>query len=89
MLEELFKEHLAGHRLLGDLGDGTKARWLNFRTMSNQRWYSGNVVLAGDSAHTAHFSIGMGTTLALEDAMVLADSLHQPACRRGGGIPVV
>ena len=47
--------------------------------MSNQRWYSGNVVLAGDSAHTAHFSIGMGTTLALEDAMVLADSLHQHA----------
>lgn len=79
VLEGLFKEHLSGHRLLGDLGDGTKARWLNFRTVSNQHWYSGNVVLAGDSAHTAHFSIGMGTTLALEDVIVLEDSLHEHA----------
>jgi 2-polyprenyl-6-methoxyphenol hydroxylase-like FAD-dependent oxidoreductase len=79
VLEELFAEHVAGHRLLGDLGDGSKARWLNFRTISNQRWHSGNVVLAGDSAHTAHFAIGMGTTLALEDAIALADSLQQHA----------
>jgi 2-polyprenyl-6-methoxyphenol hydroxylase-like FAD-dependent oxidoreductase len=79
VLEELFGKHLAGHRLLADLGDGTKARWLNFRTVSNQHWYSGNVVLAGDSAHTTHFTIGMGTTLALEDVIVLADSLHQHA----------
>jgi flavin-dependent dehydrogenase len=76
VLEELFSEHLAGHRLLGDLGDGAKARWLNFRTISNRRWYSGNVVLAGDSAHTTHFATGVGTKLALEDAVVLADSLH-------------
>ena len=79
VLEELFGEHLAGHRLLADLGDGTRARWLNFRTVSNQHWYSGNVVLAGDSAHTTHFTIGMGTTLALKDVIVLADSLHQYA----------
>jgi 2-polyprenyl-6-methoxyphenol hydroxylase-like FAD-dependent oxidoreductase len=79
VLEELFSEHLAGGRLLGDLGDGTKARWLNFRTVSNQHWHSGNIVLAGDSAHTAHFAVGMGTTLALKDVIVLADSLHQHA----------
>lgn len=77
ILEGIFKEHLSGHRLIGDLGDGTKARWLNFRTISNPRWHSGKVVLVGDSAHTAHFAIGMGTTLAIEDAIVLADSLHK------------
>jgi 2-polyprenyl-6-methoxyphenol hydroxylase-like FAD-dependent oxidoreductase len=77
ILERIFKEHLSGSRLIGDLGDGTRARWLNFRTISNLRWHSGKVVLAGDSAHTAHFAIGMGTTLAIEDAIVLADSLHE------------
>ena len=77
ILEGIFKEHLSGYRLIGDLGDGTKARWLNFRTISNPRWHSGKVVLVGDSAHTAHFAIGMGTTLAIEDAIVLADSLHK------------
>jgi 2-polyprenyl-6-methoxyphenol hydroxylase-like FAD-dependent oxidoreductase len=77
ILEGMFKEHLSGHRLIGDLGDGTKARWLNFRTISNPRWHSGKVVLVGDSAHTAHFAVGMGTTLAIEDAIVLADSLHK------------
>ena len=77
ILEGIFKEHLSGHRLIGNLGDGTEARWLNFRTISNPRWHSGKVVLIGDSAHTAHFAIGMGTTLAIEDAIVLADSLHK------------
>jgi 2-polyprenyl-6-methoxyphenol hydroxylase-like FAD-dependent oxidoreductase len=79
VLEELFSEYLAGCRLLADPGDGTKARWLNFRTVSNQHWYSGNVVLVGDTAHTTHYTIGMGTPLALEDVIVLADSLHQHA----------
>jgi 2-polyprenyl-6-methoxyphenol hydroxylase-like FAD-dependent oxidoreductase len=78
VLEELFSEHLDG-RLLADPGDGAKARWLNFRTVSNQHWHSGNVVLAGDSAHTTHYAIGMGTLLALEDVIALADSLHQHA----------
>jgi 2-polyprenyl-6-methoxyphenol hydroxylase-like FAD-dependent oxidoreductase len=77
ILEVIFKESLAGHRLFGDLGDGTKARWLNFRTISNSRWHSGKVVLVGDSAHTAHFAIGMGTTLAIEDAIALADGLQE------------
>jgi 2-polyprenyl-6-methoxyphenol hydroxylase-like FAD-dependent oxidoreductase len=84
VLEELFGEHLAGCRLLADPGDGAKARWLNFRTVSNQHWYSGNVVLVGDSAHTTHYTIGMGTLLALEDAIALADSLHQHANVKSG-----
>jgi 2-polyprenyl-6-methoxyphenol hydroxylase-like FAD-dependent oxidoreductase len=77
VLEELFRKHLGEHRLIGRLGDGSTAKWLNFKTISNERWHSGKVVLLGDSAHTAHFAIGMGTTLAVEDAICLADLLHQ------------
>jgi 2-polyprenyl-6-methoxyphenol hydroxylase-like FAD-dependent oxidoreductase len=54
-----------------------EARWLNFRTVSNERWHHGNVVLAGDSAHTTHFSVGLGTTLALEDVIALAGQLRR------------
>jgi 2-polyprenyl-6-methoxyphenol hydroxylase-like FAD-dependent oxidoreductase len=47
----------------------------NFRTISNEQWHSGKVVPAGDSARTANFTIGMGTTLALSAAIALAESL--------------
>jgi 2-polyprenyl-6-methoxyphenol hydroxylase-like FAD-dependent oxidoreductase len=76
VLEKLFKAHLDGHSLIGQSRDGTAARWLNFKNVSNQRWHDGNIVLAGDSAHTTHFSVGLGTTLAIEDVIVLADSLQ-------------
>jgi 2-polyprenyl-6-methoxyphenol hydroxylase-like FAD-dependent oxidoreductase len=79
VLEKLFQEHLDGQPLIGQLGDGSTARWLNFKTVSNQHWHSGNVVLAGDSARTAHFSVGMGTTLAIEDVILLASLLHREA----------
>jgi 2-polyprenyl-6-methoxyphenol hydroxylase-like FAD-dependent oxidoreductase len=79
VLEGLFREHLDGQRLIGELGDGSTARWLNFKTVSNEHWHSGRVVLVGDSARTAHFSVGMGTRLALEDVMLLADLLHREA----------
>jgi 2-polyprenyl-6-methoxyphenol hydroxylase-like FAD-dependent oxidoreductase len=75
LLSELFKDQLGGHRLIARLPDGTTARWLNFPTVTNKRWHAGNVVLAGDSAHTAHYSLGQGTTMALKDAIALADSL--------------
>ena len=52
-LEEVFSEDLSGHRLLTN-----KSEWINFRTVKNAHWYGGNVVLMGDAAHTAHFSIG-------------------------------
>jgi anthraniloyl-CoA monooxygenase len=68
--EELFAEHLDGHRLLGN-----NSRWLDWHTVSNRRWHAGNVVLLGDAAHTAHFSIGSGTKLAMEDAIALARAL--------------
>ncbi|MEV5679060.1 bifunctional salicylyl-CoA 5-hydroxylase/oxidoreductase [Streptomyces sp. NPDC052069] len=51
--------------------------WLTFRTVVNSRWSHGNTVLIGDAAHTAHFSIGSGTKLAVEDALALAASLEE------------
>jgi anthraniloyl-CoA monooxygenase len=63
----LFSDVLAGHRLIGN-----NSRWLNFNTVRNEHWHDGNVVLLGDAAHTAHFSIGSGTKLAMEDAIGLA-----------------
>ncbi|GAB2966910.1 hypothetical protein GCM10023080_031530 [Streptomyces pseudoechinosporeus] len=69
-LEKLFAEQIDGHELLVN-----NSRWGNFRTLRTHRWHSGNVVLLGDAAHTAHFSVGSGTKMALEDAVALADSL--------------
>jgi 2-polyprenyl-6-methoxyphenol hydroxylase-like FAD-dependent oxidoreductase len=77
ILEELFKDQLDGHRLMGQVGDAANARWLNFRNVSNQSWHDGKVVLAGDSAHTTHFSIGQGTGLAIEDAIALAENVYR------------
>jgi len=84
-LEEIFSSHLDGHRLWSQFPDGTDARWLNFRTVSNARWHHGKVVLVGDSAHTAHFSAGLGTTLALEDVIALAAQLRRVGHRPAGG----
>lgn len=77
LLGDLFKYQLDGHRLIARLPDGTCARWFNFGTVINERWHTDNIVLAGDSAHTAHFSLGQGTKIALEDAIALADNLHR------------
>jgi anthraniloyl-CoA monooxygenase len=65
-LEELFREELEGHRLLTN-----KSEWINFRRVRNEHWYSGNVVLLGDAVRTAHFSVGSGSKLAMEDAIAL------------------
>jgi 2-polyprenyl-6-methoxyphenol hydroxylase-like FAD-dependent oxidoreductase len=75
LIGDLFMEQLMGHRLMGQVDDETNTRWLSFRSVSNRRWYDGNVVLIGDSAHATHFSAGLGTTLAIEDAIALADNL--------------
>ncbi len=53
------------------------SRWISFTTVRNERWRHGNVVLLGDAAHTAHFSIGSGTKLAMEDALALAACVHE------------
>ncbi|WP_433170497.1 bifunctional salicylyl-CoA 5-hydroxylase/oxidoreductase [Actinoallomurus sp. CA-150999] len=71
-IAEIFAEELQGHQVLTN-----NSKWLNFTTVRNERWYDGNVVLLGDAAHTAHFSIGSGTKLAMEDALALAACLHE------------
>ena len=74
-LEGLFARQLDGHRLVAQAPDRDRAPWLAFRTVTNQRWRHGNLVLAGDAAHTTHFTIGSGTKLAIEDAIGLAGAL--------------
>jgi anthraniloyl-CoA monooxygenase len=68
--ERLFAEDLAGHSLLSN-----RSLWVSFVTLRNETWHHGNVVLLGDAAHTAHFTIGSGTKLAMEDAVVLNEAL--------------
>ncbi|MER7830936.1 FAD-dependent monooxygenase [Streptomyces sp. NPDC095602] len=75
-LQGLFAKPLDGHRLIGRPRPDGRAPWQTFRTLTNERWFRGNLVLIGDAAHTTHYSIGAGTTLALEDAMALADALR-------------
>jgi anthraniloyl-CoA monooxygenase len=70
--EAMFAPWLGGHRLLHNAAHQRAKPWLNFVRVSNASWYHDNVVLIGDAAHTAHFSIGSGTKLALEDAIALA-----------------
>ena len=67
-LETVFADHLQGEPLLAK----NFLRWLNFPLVQNARWHGERIVLLGDALHTAHFSIGSGTKLALEDAIVLA-----------------
>ena len=68
--EEIFAPHLDGLGLLGN-----NSRWLQFPTITCERWHHANVVLVGDAIHTAHFSVGSGTKLAMEDAIALAGLL--------------
>jgi anthraniloyl-CoA monooxygenase len=70
-LEQLFADQLQGHRLLAN-----RSIWRRFPTVRNARWHWENVVLLGDAAHTAHFSVGSGTKLAMEDAIALAGALR-------------
>jgi anthraniloyl-CoA monooxygenase len=68
----IFEDELGDTRLLAN-----NSKWLNFTTVRNDCWRHENVVLIGDAAHTAHFSIGSGTKLAMEDALALAANLHE------------
>ena len=68
--EEVFAATLQGHRLISN-----KSVWRNFPWIWNEHWTHRNMVLLGDALHTAHFSIGSGTRLAIEDAIALAKAL--------------
>jgi 2-polyprenyl-6-methoxyphenol hydroxylase-like FAD-dependent oxidoreductase len=70
-LSGIFASQLSGHRLVSNA-----SRWARFTTVRNQHWSHRNVVLVGDAAHTAHFTVGSGTKMALEDAMALASALR-------------
>ncbi|HEV8650132.1 MAG TPA: FAD-dependent monooxygenase [Actinomycetes bacterium] len=70
--QELFRPELGEHRLLSN-----RSIWFTFETLRNRSWHHGNVVLLGDAAHTAHFTIGSGTKLAMEDAISLANALQR------------
>ena len=67
-LARVFNEDLEGHPLMSN----DFVKWLNFLLVKNRRWSHNNVALVGDALHTAHFSIGSGTKLALEDSIALA-----------------
>lgn len=73
-LSRVFATELQGRSLIGN-----RTRWLRFRTITCERWHSGNVVLLGDAAHTAHYSIGSGTKLAMEDGIALAAAIDAAA----------
>ena len=70
-LEGVFAEELAGHRLITN-----RSIWRNFPTIRNARWVKDNVVILGDAKGTAHFSIGSGTKLAMEDAIALFEAFQ-------------
>ncbi|MGP6173919.1 FAD-dependent monooxygenase [Corynebacterium sp. A21] len=69
-IEALFAAELEGNEVVVN-----NSRWGNFRTRSTGNWYHGNVALLGDAIHTAHFSVGSGTKMAMEDAIVLAEQV--------------
>ncbi|MFI1704988.1 FAD-dependent monooxygenase [Streptomyces griseoruber] len=71
-LEDLFREQIDGHPLVGN-----NSRWANFATRRARTWRRGNWVLLGDAAHTAHFSVGSGTKMAMEDAVALAEAMAE------------
>ncbi len=76
-LEDVFAEELAGHKLVTN-----RSIWRNFPAVRNERWSHGNIVLLGDAKSTAHFSVGSGTKLAMEDAIALARALGaEPSVR--------
>lgn len=71
-IREIFADELAGHELLTN-----NSKWISFTTVRNESWVHENIVLLGDAAHSAHFSIGSGTKLAMEDALALAACLFE------------
>jgi len=72
--EQVFAASLEGHPLVSN-----KSVWRNFPWIWNETWWHGNMVLIGDALHSAHFSIGSGTRLAIEDAIALTKALEAEA----------
>jgi anthraniloyl-CoA monooxygenase len=79
--ERLFEPYLQGHKLMANSPHLRGRDWVNFTRVSNAHWTDGNVVLLGDAAHSAHFSVGSGTKLAMEDAIALQRALCEEGSR--------
>lgn len=79
--EDIFKDYLGGHSLMTNATHIRGSAWLQFPRVLCQKWIHKNVVLMGDAAATAHFSIGSGTKMALESAISLADLLVEKDTR--------
>ena len=77
-MERLFAEELEDHRLISN-----NSIWRNFPVITNEHWHFENVVMIGDAVHTAQFSIGSGTKIAMEDAI----GLHEAFNRHPGDVP--
>ena len=78
LFQRLFGKYLDGKPLIETPREGPGSiDWQNFMRVNNARWYHRNIVLLGDAAHTAHFSIGSGTKLAIEDGIALAQALEE------------
>jgi anthraniloyl-CoA monooxygenase len=75
----MFGKWLEGHPLLSNAAHPDRSPWTSFVRVTNECWFDGNVVVVGDAAHTAHFSIGSGTKLAMEDAIALARAVSEHA----------
>jgi anthraniloyl-CoA monooxygenase len=75
--ERIFARYLDGHALMSNARHLRGSAWLNFQHLTCERWFKDNVVLIGDAAHTAHFSVGSGTKLAFDDAIALARHVHE------------
>jgi anthraniloyl-CoA monooxygenase len=83
LCERIFARYLDGNSLMTNAAHlRGSAAWLNFRRVLCERWAHDKLILLGDAAHTAHFSIGSGTKLALEDAIKLAEVLNRPGMTR-------
>lgn len=74
--EAIFATHLGGHALMSNADHIRGSAWISFPRVLCERWSYDSLVLMGDAAASAHFSIGSGTKLALESAVALADDLH-------------
>jgi anthraniloyl-CoA monooxygenase len=70
--QETFADVLGRHGLMSN-----KSEWINFATVKSATWHYKNIVLLGDAAHTAHFTVGSGTKLAMEDAIALAEAFER------------
>jgi anthraniloyl-CoA monooxygenase len=70
--QKIFSDDLGGEDVVTN-----KSTWLNFVTIKNQTWHHKNIVMVGDSAHTAHYSVGSGTRMAMEDAIALSGALDE------------